>query len=161
MVDFDKAKGDLGVVPSEAWLLGHANLINADVEDRIRFIREGMTADFVRGLIKVLQVPQRELFEALNISAATFRRRAKYNQPLSSSDSERILGVARLVGLVSRMVEESGDCEGFDAAEWVGRWLRRPHRALGGKRPSDYLDTMDGQSFLFMLLQRQQSGAFS
>ena len=31
------------------------------------------------------------------------------------------MSVARLVGLVQSMVEERGEPEGFDAAQWLGR----------------------------------------
>jgi len=59
------------------------------------------------------------------------------------------------------MVEESGSDGDFDSAVWLGRWLRRPDRALGGIRPAEYLDTIEDQDWLHSLLQQQQSGAYA
>jgi uncharacterized protein (DUF2384 family) len=77
------------------------------------------------------------------------------------SDSARADGIAKLVGQVQAMVTESGDAESFDAAGWVFRWLQQPLPALDGKRPIDYLDTTEGQSFIANLLAMMQCGAYA
>ena len=83
-------------------------------------------------------------------------------KPFSSDDdSERALGIARLVGLVEGMVKESGDPTGFDAAQWVAQWLEEPMAALGGKRPADLMDTAEGQAIVSNLISRMQSGAYA
>jgi uncharacterized protein (DUF2384 family) len=74
----------------------------------------------------------------------------------SADDSTR-----RLVGQVQQMVAESGDLEGFDAATWVAQWLERPLPALGDKKPSDLMDTADGQALVSKLVARMQTGAYS
>jgi uncharacterized protein (DUF2384 family) len=69
--------------------------------------------------------------------------------------------VSALVALVQRVVVESGDPAGFDAAAWTARWLSRPVPALGGRCPMDYLDTQEGRALLETLIMRMQSGAYS
>ena len=59
------------------------------------------------------------------------------------------------------MVKESGDPEGFNAAEWLSRWLREPLPALGGQMPIKLLDTMAGQALVSQALSRIQSGAYA
>jgi uncharacterized protein (DUF2384 family) len=59
------------------------------------------------------------------------------------------------------MVEESGNPEGFDAQNWVSHWLREPVPALGGERPVDLLDTMEGQALVSETLARMQSGSYA
>ena len=80
---------------------------------------------------------------------------------LSPDESARVLGMARLVGQVQPMVQESGQPEGFDAAAWVARWIDRPVPALGGLRPAELLDTAEGQAIVANVLSRAQTGAYS
>ena len=74
---------------------------------------------------------------------------------------ERVVGLARLVGQVEAMVQEGGDSAGFDAALWLAQWLREPVAALGGERPIDLLDTMEGQALVSATLARMESGAYA
>ena len=100
-------------------------------------------------------------FAALNLSAATVNRKAARGQTLSSDESERVIGIARLIGQVQAIVEESGVADGFDAERWISRWLESSVPALGGRRPLDLLDTMEGQSLVSDTLARMQSGAYA
>ncbi|MDP1654931.1 MAG: MbcA/ParS/Xre antitoxin family protein [Hylemonella sp.] len=59
------------------------------------------------------------------------------------------------------MVEESGDAAGFDAREWLMRWLEKPLPALGGQRPVELLSSKDGLGVLSTLLARARAGAYS
>ena len=59
------------------------------------------------------------------------------------------------------MVEESGDPQGFDAAAWLSTWIEEPLPALGGARPVDIMDTMEGQALVSTLLAQIQSGAYA
>jgi uncharacterized protein (DUF2384 family) len=79
---------------------------------------------------------------------------------LSQDESERALGIARLIGLVEKIVGESGEPAGFDAARWTAAWLERPNNALGGKTPGDFMDTADGRALVAGLVAQMQSGAY-
>ena len=69
--------------------------------------------------------------------------------------------VSALASLVQRVVEESGDPEGFDALAWTSRWLRRPEPALGGDRPAQYMSTVEGRELIKTLILRMQSCAYT
>ena len=69
--------------------------------------------------------------------------------------------MARLVGQVQSMVNDSGDPRGFNAAEWVARWLEEPLAALGGQKPVELMDTTEGQTMVSNLLARIQSGTYA
>ncbi|HEY3326145.1 MAG TPA: MbcA/ParS/Xre antitoxin family protein [Novimethylophilus sp.] len=58
------------------------------------------------------------------------------------------------------MVEQSGNPEGFDAEDWLARWMQEPLSALGGKRPADYMVTDEGQRQISQLLSTLQSGSY-
>ncbi len=82
-------------------------------------------------------------------------------KPRSAVDEMRERGIALLNKQVQRMVEESGNPAGFDAAAWVGEWLQKPNSALGGDRPSKFMGTADGQQMISRLLAQAQSGAYA
>lgn len=128
---------------------------------RVNIIKEGLSPGFLDDLSRHMGMPKERLLPTLGIARATVSRKARQAKPLSSDDSERALGMARLVGQVEAMVQESGDPTGFNAAEWVAQWLEQPLAALGGKRPADFMDTAEGQSIVSNLVARMQSGAYA
>lgn len=92
---------------------------------------------------------------------ATVNRKVKSKNQPQSTEGERVLYVASLIDRVRNIVEESGDPQGFDATAWVSRWLNEPLPALGGSRPFDLLNTMDGQELVSSTLAQIQSSAYS
>lgn len=128
--------------------------------DRIAVIRQGIPPAEVSDLAARMAMPKSALLDCLGISAASFNRKARANLPLTPYESELVLGIGMLIGEVEEIVASSGDAEGFDAAQWVGRWLRQPVPALGGRLPADYLDTFEGQKLVSRLLAACQSGAY-
>lgn len=83
------------------------------------------------------------------------------NSANSNDDSIRLLGKARLIGRVQKMVAESGDPEGFDAAAWVAQWLETPLPAVGGETPEKFMGTAGGQALVTTILARMQWGSYS
>jgi putative toxin-antitoxin system antitoxin component (TIGR02293 family) len=136
-------------------------LFKSDAFERIAIIKNGLLAADAKSILADLDIPQAATLRALNIAAATMNRKAKGEGRLPPAESERVLGVARLVGQVQAMVDESGNPQGFDAAAWTSRWLSEPLPALGGVRPLDLLDTMEGQTLVSSTLTQIQSGAYA
>lgn len=128
---------------------------------RIKMIRSGVKAGDAKQMISDLHFDQQALLRALNLKTATVNRKAARDEALSMEEGERVLGIASLVGQLEAIVEESGDPEGFDATQWLSRWLREPLAALGGEKPLSLLDTMEGQSLVSDTLAKVQSGAFA
>ena len=133
----------------------------ASPETRIGMIRKGVPATDAKRIIIDLGVEQRAFFRALGFKTATVNRKVRQNEQLTSDESERLLGVAKLVGQIEAIVADSGDPEGFDAPEWLSRWLREPLPALRGQAPISFLDTMEGQAIVSDVLSRIQSGAYA
>lgn len=69
--------------------------------------------------------------------------------------------VAGLLSQLEAIVEESGNPTGFDAGAWLSAWLREPLPALGGERPIDLLETMEGEALVSQKLAQIQSGAYA
>ena len=141
--------------------LNFLGMYRADPMERIQIIKRGMPARTVEAMAKRMAVPKEGLVATLGLARATVDRKARDNKTLSTDDSARVLGMARLVGQVEEMVAESGDSTGFDAAAWVAQWLQSPLPALGGKPPAEFMDTADGQALVSTLMARMQTGAYA
>lgn len=129
--------------------------------DRIDLVRQGVPARLLVGLAGDMHVSRERLYAWLGIARATANRKVKADEVLSQDESERALGIARLVGQVEKIVGESGDPAGFDAARWTAGWLQRPNPALGGRSPGEFMDTADGRSLVSGLVAQMQSGAYA
>ncbi|HDR9587554.1 TPA: DUF2384 domain-containing protein [Burkholderia stabilis] len=68
--------------------------------------------------------------------------------------------IEMLTAQVQRMVEESGNLDGFDVRSWLFDWLYSPVSALGSQRPVDYLHTPEGVDLISRLLASAQSGTY-
>ena len=145
------------LVARMSWL----SIFHASPAERIAMIRGGVRATEAKRLLAHLAIGQGAGLKALNLSTATINKKAKQNQTLSPSESERVIGCAKLVGQVEAMVRESGDVEGFDAAAWMARWLTEPLPAFGGTRPIDLMDTMEGQGLVSAALAKLESGSYA
>ncbi|HVL56424.1 MAG TPA: antitoxin Xre-like helix-turn-helix domain-containing protein [Burkholderiaceae bacterium] len=129
--------------------------------ERVSLIKQGVPANVVEILAKRMSLPKEKLAGTLGLARATIDRKARENKPLSADESSRVVGMARLVGQVQSMVEESGNPAGFDAAAWVARWIEQPLPALGGRRPAELMDTAEGQALVADLVARFRSGTYS
>lgn len=139
----------------------YLEFFRADPLERINRIKRGVSAADAKLILAHLHLPQGETLKALKLSQATVNKKAKQDQMLAPDEGERVLGMAKLVGQLEAMVEESGDPVGFDAAGWLSQWLREPIPALGGARPFDLMDTMEGQTLVSRTLAQAQSGAYA
>jgi putative toxin-antitoxin system antitoxin component (TIGR02293 family) len=129
--------------------------------DRIGLVKEGLPARLLLTLANDMHVPREQLYRWLGISRATANRKVKGDQVLSQDESERALGIARLVGQVEKIVGDSGEPAGFDAARWTAEWLEEPNAALGGRSPGGFMDTADGRALVSGLVAQMQSGAYA
>jgi putative toxin-antitoxin system antitoxin component (TIGR02293 family) len=136
-------------------------LYRASPLDRIALIRQGLPAAEAKFILDDLAIGQETGLRALNLSVATVNKKAKHGERLSMDESERVIGLARLVGQVEAMIADSGDGSDFDAHAWIGGWLTEPLPALGHRRPADLIDTMEGQALVSTALAQIESGAYA
>lgn len=133
----------------------------ADPMTRIHLIKQGISAKALEQMAKDMAISTERLAATLGLACATVNRKMRENKPLSADEGSRVIGMASLIGQVQTMVEESGNPEGFNAAEWVARWIERPLPALGGQRPAELMDTFGGQALVSNIVARMQSGAYA
>lgn len=151
----------IGLARDTAATLSYITVYRANPLERIDMIRRGIPASEAKRIFAELPIGQGAGFKALNLSAATVNKKAKHGETLSPEESERIVGFAKLVGQLEAMIQDSGDPTNFDARAWMVRWLIEPLPALGGVRPADLVDTMEGQGLVSAALARVQSGAYA
>ncbi|MBA3776880.1 MAG: DUF2384 domain-containing protein [Betaproteobacteria bacterium] len=127
----------------------------------VDLIKKGVPAHTVVELARRMSITKERLFATLGLPRATVDRKVRENKALSPDESSRVLGVARLVGHAQTLVDESGEPQDFNAAQWVANWLAQPMPALAGHCPAELMDTAEGQAIVANLLERAQSGAYA
>ena len=149
------------VAPADEAAISVLDVFRASPLQRIGMIKRGIPAAEAKQLFARWNISQGDGFKALNLSPATVNKKAKQDDRLSQDESERVVGFARLAGKVAAMIEESGAGREFDVPDWLSRWLREPLPALGGARPAELLDTMEGQGLVMSMLAKMRSGAYA
>jgi putative toxin-antitoxin system antitoxin component (TIGR02293 family) len=136
-------------------------LYRASTVERVNIVKRGVPAAYLMVLTTCMAIPKEKLYRTIGLMRATVDRKARERKVLNQDESERVMGIARLVGQAQSLVQESGGPENFDGAKWLAAWLDRPLPALDGRRPSEFMDTAEGRSLVSDLLAQQQSGAYA
>lgn len=122
--------------------------------------RAGLRLRLTRHLADEMRVPAELVAEWVGLPADEALKLPP-GARLDLDQGLRLLWIAHLIGQVQEMVDRAGTVTDFEAAPWMGAWLKAPHPALGGERPADYLRLPDGRQALSALLARMESGAYS
>lgn len=128
---------------------------------RVDMVKQGVPPEALSVLARDMGISKEHLYATLGVPRATMERKLRQRRLLSPDESERVVGIARLVGQVEQMVHDCGDFEDFDAARWVAAWLDRPLPALAGSRPGALMDTAEGREIVANLVAQMQSGAYA
>ncbi len=129
---------------------------------RVLAIRKGVSSAELVRTSRAMGLSQERVFQMLRLPASTTKRKLAQGTSFPPEQSERILGLQRLIGQVELMVAESGpDGDPFDVGAWLAQWLDQPSPALGNKAPGEFLDTVAGQEIVANLLAQMQSGAYA
>src|SRR5258708_16385107 len=88
-------------------------------------------------------MPKDKFYRTIGLMRPTGDRKLRASKRLNQDESERVMGIARLVGQAQRLVQDSGGPAAFDAAKGAAAWLDRPLSALRGKRPGQFMHTAD------------------
>lgn len=127
----------------------------------IAIVRQGVPAERLIEIGACLHRSKEWLFCTLKLPRSTMDHKIRQHERLSPEHSERVVGLEHLIGQVQAMVEGADAAQDFDAGRWVGQWLDRPVPALGGAKPADFMDTLQGQALVSRLLAQAQAGVFA
>lgn len=121
--------------------------------------RQGVDAAFLGDLAKRMDVSYSHLAETVGIPKATAARKLANNEKISGAAA---IALARLLAIASDIVADSTapEAKAFDTARWLGQWIERAQPALGGRKPSQLLDTPTGVAMVIKVLGAIRSGAY-
>lgn len=142
-------------------LLDFQEVYASSMYSLVEAIKTGVSPKMLSVLSSEMGIPKEGMAERLGLAASTVRKKTASSELLSTDDSEKVIGMSRLIGQVQAMVNEAGNPEGFDAAAWLANWMDQGLPALGGRKPSEYMDTAVGQALVSQLLDQIRSGAYA
>lgn len=121
--------------------------------------RRGVSARFLTDMARRMDVPFTHLAESVGIPKTTAVRKQEKNELI---DGAAAIALARLLAIANEIVEDSTvpEAKKFDTAKWLGQWIERPQPALGGRKPSELLDTPTGVAMVTKVLGAIRSGAY-
>lgn len=132
-----------------------------DPVERIGLIEEGVEPALFTALAMSMRRSRESFGRLMGMPRTTVSRKLQKGEAFSTDDSERLIAAAKLIGQVENMVEESGNPEGFDAAQWFNQWLDKPLPALNNRPPADFMSTGEGRELLSRLLATAQSSTYA
>lgn len=124
--------------------------------------RAGVVGSLIKDLSRRMEIPSSRVFRILGVPKATAEKKAAAREMVTGRSGQAAIGMVRLLGIAQEVVRDSTaeEAQGFDAAKWLGQWIERPQPALGGRKPSELLDTPTGVEVVARLLGSIRSGAF-
>jgi uncharacterized protein (DUF2384 family) len=124
--------------------------------------RRGVNGVLLKDLAKELNLPAVSFFKMLGVPKATAEQKASSGEVIAGAGGQAALGMVKLLAIAKEIVESSTspDAKRFDTAKWLGQWIERPQPSLGGKKPSEFLDTPTGIGVVARLLGAIESGAY-
>jgi len=147
--------------PSETRIIKFSEVYRMQPLERINMSRTGLEPGSLNEMARAMDRSKESVAKLVGLSVTTVERKQKKRERLSPEQSERLMGAAKLIGQVQAMVEESGNPEGFNAAQWFAEWVDRPLAALGGRQPAELMDMAEGREIVSRLLAAAQSGAYA
>ncbi|HEY2817512.1 MAG TPA: antitoxin Xre/MbcA/ParS toxin-binding domain-containing protein [Casimicrobiaceae bacterium] len=124
--------------------------------------RQGVLGSFIKDLSKRMEIPSSRIFTILGVPKATAEKKAAAGERVEGSGGQAAIGMVRLLGIAQEIVANSTarEAKTFDATKWLGQWIERPQRALGGRKPAELMDTPTGTELVSRLLGSIESGAY-
>ena len=132
----------------------------ASLSERMTALRQGVPAHWLRHIETSTGIPRSALCRMLGLKLSTINRKLQQQGLLNRDESERLMALHRLLGLVDSVMQDCSDGQAFDSGRWLAAWLQRPNRALGNAIPASFLDTADGREQISQLIGAQRSGSY-
>jgi len=112
----------------------------------------GLPSTSLTSLSNRLGWSRADVVKELGIAPRTVARRMTSKKPLSSSESERVLRLARVLARAADVLESEASAR---------RWLVEPNRALGGRKPLTLLANDFGTELVLNELGKIDYGFFA
>lgn len=157
-----QGRAKLSYLPKDGVRSFGAKVFDASSLEMVELERVGVRGSLLKDLASEMAIPASRLYQIIGMPKATAEKKAAANEMIAGAAGQAVLGLVKLLALAQSIAANSlaKEAKGFDAAKWLGLWIERPQPALGGKRPSDILDTPTGAAAVARLLGASESGAY-
>ncbi len=136
-------------------------LRNAPIGDRINLERKGVSYQYVSALNKAIGISATELQQILKIPSATYKKKMSAKELFAGTSGQAVVGVLDLINKVEEALDpQNPDVRNFNVEKWIGEWIRKPQPSLGGRPPSEFLDTPSGREEVKKVIGAIASGAY-
>jgi uncharacterized protein (DUF2384 family) len=134
----------------------------ASTLQRIAVERDGIPACVVEALFERMRTTPTDFRQITGMPKASLARKLREDGTIAGIGGQAILCLIDMINRVEDMLNANGDeiARGFDVFEWLGRWIRRPQRALAGLSPTEMIDTPTGRESIMRVLGAIQSGVY-
>lgn len=124
--------------------------------------RNGVVGTLIKDLSQKMKISSKRMFTILGVPKATAEKKAASGEKLTGSGGQAAIGMVKLLGIAKEIVSNStaAEAKDFDTAKWLGEWIERPQPSLGGRKPTDMLDTPTGVEIVARLLGSIASGSY-
>jgi uncharacterized protein (DUF2384 family) len=124
--------------------------------------RQGVPIAFLQDLFRRMKLGPARFSEILGVPKAKAEKNGISGYLVTGLSGQKALGMIKLIAIAQNIVQNStaAGAVDFDAAEWFGQWIDQPQTAIGGRRPSELLDTPTGMSLIARVLGSMESGAY-
>lgn len=128
----------------------------------VQLEKSGVKVDLIKELSKTMQVLKLRMYDILGVPKGQEARKVRRNGLLSGSGGYAALGLINLLGITRDIVGDSTHAQApdFDAGKWLGLWIERAQPSLGGRKPSDLINSPTGVKIVGKLLGSIRSGAY-
>ena len=134
----------------------------ATPDQMVQMERDGIAGTFLTDLSKRMELPSTRVYEILRIPRSTAARKNTVGAVIDGRAGLAAINMIKLLSIAQDVVDDSttSEAENFDTFKWLGWWIEQPQPSLGGRKPSEYLDTPTGVELVSRLLGAIRSGAY-
>lgn len=134
----------------------------ASTMQRVAVEREGVPARVVESLLERMHATPAEFRQIIGAPKSSLPRKLREAGMFAGGGGLAVICLIDMINRVEDMLNADGDqiARGFDVFEWLGRWMRRPQRALAGLTPTELIDTPTGRHLVMRLIGAMQSGVY-
>ncbi len=139
-----------------------ADISALNLDQLVHTERNGFSSKEFLSVIQKLKLPNSRVLEFLKIPKSTAAYKIKSGARFEGTEALATLRITKLLAKAEEITANSlhPDAKNFDSGKWLGEWLESPQPALGGKKPSELLDTEAGGNRVFQVLSALESGSY-
>jgi len=137
------------------------SLYDPNWQENIKLVKQGFNPSYLVNFAKNAKISRDRIYLMLGLSRSTVEKKIKDNALLNLDQSERVLGLYKLVSKLSEMLSEKRDPNVSTACAMLMEWLEAPMPTLNGKAPFELMDAADGRNVVLNLLEKIEAGSYA